>query len=260
MRETLRRLYGNYPLKMIVFFIKQVFRAIYNGQYPANFLRRRDMINTLTKLPCWEDKIKYFKQFTYTASSGVWIRTEDESRESMPAACTEQNYPKVHYGCGGTIMEGWLNVDLYDMDMPGYKKVDLLNKHPFADKSICFGFSEDMFEHFNQAESIFFLGEVFRTLAPGGILRLSFPGLEGVMLRHYSPAQEKKINEGEFEAYHFWDHLHFYSKAEISLVAAYIGFREINFVEFGQSQYSELRNLDHRIDQSDLNIYVELVK
>ena len=223
-------------------------------------LCRGEMICELAKRPYWEDKINFLKLFSYTAHSGIWFRTSNETRKTMPAISIELEYPKIHYGCGGTLLEGWLNIDLGDMDIPGYKKVNLLNKHPFIDDSVHFGFAEDVLEHFTQAESIFFLCEVYRTLIPGGVLRLSFPGLEGVLLKHYSPATEERINEGEFEAYHFWDHLHFYSKAELSLVATHIGFREVNFVEFAQSKYPELCNLDSRFEQKNLNIYAELVK
>ena len=76
------------------------------------------------------------------------------------------------------------------------------------------------------------------------------------MKRHYFPASELRIREGEFEA---WDHVHFYSKEEISLVAKHIGFQK-SFLEFGQSCHKTLRNLETRINQSDLNTFVELEK
>ena len=91
-------------------------------------------------------------------------------------------------------------------------------------------------------------------------MRFSFPGLEGVLKRHYFPASELRIREGEFEAYSFWDHVHFYSKEEISLVAKHIGFSKITFLKFGQSCHKTLRNLETRINQSDLNTFVELEK
>lgn len=228
-------------------------------QYP-HFLHRREMLHELAKYPHWKDKIHYLQLFTYSTSSGIWIHSSEEARKTIPAANMELEYPKIHYGCGETIIEGWLNVDQSDQELPGYKKVYLLNKHPFPDNSVRFGFSEDMLEHFEQAESVFFLCEAYRTLIPGGVLRLSFPGLEGVLLKHYTPAHEDRINKGEFEAYHFWGHRHFYSKTELSLVATHIGFKEVNFVEFGQSQYPELCNLDTRVEQRGLNIYVELIK
>ena len=225
-------------------------------------LHRSEMIHELVRRPHWNDKINYLKLFSYNQHFGLWVRNSGKIKKSR-VSCDVESEPeisRVHYGCGVTILDGWLNIDLYDWVRPGYKKVNLLNKHPFLDNSISFGFCEDTLEHFNQAESIFFLSEIYRTLIPGGVFRLSFPGLEGVLLRHYSPALEERINEGEFEAYHFWDHLHFYSKAELSLVATHIGYKDVNFVEFGQSKYPDLCNLDARIDQKDLNIYVELLK
>ena len=155
---------------------------------------------------------------------------------------------------------GWLNVDLYEPEAEGYRKVNLLERHPFENNSVFFGFSEDMLEHLNQAESIFFLSEIYRTLVPNGVIRLSFPGLEGVLQKHYTPSTEKRVREGEFEAYSFWDHVHFYSREELRTVAKHLGFREIKFFEYGKSDFPELRNMETREHQIGLNTNAELVK
>jgi predicted SAM-dependent methyltransferase len=122
------------------------------------------------------------------------------------------------------------------------------------------GFAEDVLEHFTQAESIFFLSEVCRTFMPGGVMRLSFPGLEGVLDRHYSPPSSSVISAGEIEAYSLWDHYHFYSKAELELVAKHLGFSRVHFVDYGVSEYADLSGLDTRSEHIGLNTYVELTK
>lgn len=157
-------------------------------------------------------------------------------------------------------MPGWLNVDLYESETEGYRRVDLLEKHPFDNNSVLFGFSEDMLEHLNQAESIFFLSEIYRTLAPTGVFRLSFPGLEGVLQKHYTPATETRVREGESEAFSFWDHIHFYSREELRTVTTHLGFTEVKFVEYGKSDFPELSNMDTRAHQIGLNTYAELMK
>ena len=74
---------------------------------------------------------------------------------------------------------GWLNVDAFESTEKNYLFVDLLENHPFADKTFKFAYCEDVLEHFSQSESIFFLTEVFRTLTDGGVFAFKFPGFRG---------------------------------------------------------------------------------
>jgi predicted SAM-dependent methyltransferase len=166
---------------------------------------------------------------------------------------------KIHYGCGGNVFRGWLNVDFFVVH-DGIDNIDLSARHPFKDESFKFGFSEDFIEHMPQAEQIIFLSEVFRTFQKKGVIRLSFPGLEGVLRRHFRGADYKAALQGKKEAYDMWEHVHFPSYAELSLLCWHIGFSKIRKVEFGKSEFSELCNLDTRDDQMDLNTYVEITK
>jgi predicted SAM-dependent methyltransferase len=219
---------------------------------------QRQLIGDLSRIPHWEHKIDLYNRYEYSVPNGRWLSKDSTGHEiAMPRIEAPTH---VNYGCGGNLMSGWLNIDMYDSDAPNYRHINLLEKHPFQDSSVKFGFSEDMLEHLNQAESIFLLSEIHRTAAPNGVIRLSFPGLEGVLSRHYSPPSEERMRKGEFEAYSFWDHIHFYSKEELSLVAKHVGFREVHFTEYGESRYPELRNLDTRESQIGLNTYVELTK
>jgi len=219
---------------------------------------QRDILKRLSQIPHWEDKISAYSELSYSQRSGQWIA---KGENDAPAQTTVQTKGiKVNYGCGGTIIPGWLNVDLFDLDNPDFMRVNLLEKHPFEDGSVAVGYSEDMIEHLTQAESIFFLSEVYRCLEPGGVVRLSFPGLEGVLKRHYTPPTELRVRQGEFEAYSFWDHIHFYSKEEISLVARHLGFGAVDFFEYGLSPHHELRERDTRAHQIALNTFVELTK
>lgn len=222
---------------------------------------QKQLLKTLETIPHWEKKIETYNRFSYSPGHGRWAANPGaEPIADSDKLVRTSDELKVNYGCGGNIIPGWLNVDLFESSKQGYQKVDLLDKHPFPDNSVKFGFSEDVLEHLTQAESIFFLGEIFRTLMPGGVIRLSFPGLEGVLEKHYAPSSETRIRQGEFEAYSFWDHVHFYSKAELSLVASHIGFQNITFVDYGASEHASLCKLDTRSHQIGLNTYVELSK
>lgn len=234
---------------------------------PNPRVTQREMVRHLAGIPYWEHKIEFLARYDYLEHDGVWVEKGQASVPGQGSADTPAVEPDigrrvtgVNYGCGGNLIDGWLNVDLFPNDAPNYRMINLLEKHPFPDNAFSYGFSEDVLEHLNQAESIFFLSEIYRTLANGGILRLSFPGLEGVLARHYTPVSEASVRRGEFEAYSFWDHIHFYSKDELVLVARHIGFREVSFVEYGKSDYPELVGRDTRSTQIGLNTYAELIK
>lgn len=169
---------------------------------------------------------------------------------------------KIHYGCGNKLLKGWLNVDLCPRKKGNYifLSCNLICPHPFPDNWFEFGFAEDFIEHLSQGDSIIFLSEAYRTLKPEGVLRLSFPGLEGVLKRHYREHGYKGAITCKKEAFTTWRHLHFYSEEELSTVCRYLGFRVINFVEYSKSTYDPLKNLDTRKDQIDLNTYAEIMK
>ena len=178
---------------------------------------------------------------------------------------------KIYYGCGKNVLKDWLNVDGFDpqsypdgtIDDEIVKQIypmDLTSKHPFPDNYLKFGFSEDFLEHLDQAESLIFLSECYRTFAKGGVLRLSFPDLKNVLKRHYRSGDYAGASKGKEEAYTMWGHKHFYCFESLELVSKHIGFRDIKIVKFGKSDHEELRNLETRQDQIDLNLIVEITK
>jgi predicted SAM-dependent methyltransferase len=172
----------------------------------------------------------------------------------------------VHYGCGGILVPKWLNVDVAaapaDVARRGrfFLAVDLTQRHPFADASFDLGYAEDFLEHLSQAQSLIFLSEAYRTLRSGGVLRLSFPGLEGVLRKHYLGGSAAALAQAQRDAYESWGHVHFYSRDELRLVASHIGFQEIEFLSFQESRRPELVPMDTRSDQADLNTFAELTK
>lgn len=177
---------------------------------------------------------------------------------------------RVHYACGRNVLEGWLNVDGFDESFPNgdpdhpqahrIYRLDLTGRHPFKAGFFRFGYSEDFLEHLDQAESLLFLAECTRCFAPGGVLRLSFPGLAGILRRHFPGPDRAAAEHGVQQAYARWWHKHFYTFDEIDLVARHLGWRDVRAVAFGASEHPELRGLDTRVNQIDLNLIVELTR
>jgi len=177
---------------------------------------------------------------------------------------------RIQYACGPKFLKDWINVDFYPPSTMEerygmtnehiYYQADLSLRQPFKDNSFSYAFAEDFIEHLSQADSILFLNECYRVLAKNGVLRLSFPSLEGVLKRHFSSSHMKDLQQGRKDAYERFDHLHFYSREELILVAEHIGFSGIQFLSFGHSEHEELKGLETREGQQDLNTYIELAK
>jgi len=172
---------------------------------------------------------------------------------------------KVNYGCGVALLNGWINVDI----MPAnnvkrngsvYYQMDLTRKHPFPDNSIEFAFAEDFIEHLSQADVVIFLAEIYRTLQKNGVLRLSSPGFFNVLTQHFSEISYDQGKKMKAEAYTKHSHKHFFCFEELKQLCQHIGFSEIKSVEYGKSNYPELRTLDTRADQIGVNILAEIVK
>ena len=178
---------------------------------------------------------------TFLHRFGYEIRKMDRAELTAGQAGLDltRGLKRIHYACGFNMLEGWLNVDadLLMKTLPGFvcEQVNLVGTHPFPDDWFEYGFCEDFLEHLNQADSLIFLSEAYRTFRKGGVLRLSFPGLEGVLSRHYGG---KDYIAGKNEAYTMWEHVHFYSREELSLICRHMGFREVGFVTHGESEHA----------------------
>jgi hypothetical protein len=91
------------------------------------------------------------------------------------------------------------------------------------------------------------------------VLRLSCPGLAGVLRRHLRSGGFGGASTCVEEAYRRWYHQHFYTFDSLQLVASHIGFSDVRRCEYGHSRYPVLKQ-DARPDQADLNLVVELTK
>ncbi|MCE1117465.1 methyltransferase domain-containing protein [Pseudomonas sp. NMI795_08] len=184
---------------------------------------------------------------------------------------------KIQYACGLNAFDDWLNVDFFDDALiwnfnhiggvpkkiaSSVFKLNLLERHPFPDNHFDYAFCEDFIEHVSQKDAILFLFEVYRTLKPGGVVRLATPGLHGVMNHHFNKPTYDSIIENHDAAYTRWGHVHFFSHESLKTVASYLGFRKYRQRSYGRSWHGALRNLETRAEQQKyrINIYAELTK
>ena len=184
-------------------------------------------------------------------------------RATPPLAAVPKGMRRIHYGCGTLLFADWLNVDLKlpaETGNHAVLEVNLIRRHPFPDDSFELGFSEDFLEHVEQGDQLLFLAEAYRTLAPGGVLRLFFPSLERVLELHYQPCTYESALRARAECYDQHGHRSFPSRADIELMARRVGFAEVRFPEPGESTVPALKGLEHRTGQSGAHLAVELVK
>ncbi len=91
--------------------------------------------------------------------------------EAAPKVSTEDSGAPllIQLGCGSNILPGWVNLDI--------EQCDITEPLPWEDGSVDAYFLEHVIEHVLPWEAYEFLLEAWRTLKPGGIVRLAFPDL-----------------------------------------------------------------------------------
>ncbi|PLX13849.1 MAG: hypothetical protein C0594_00750 [Marinilabiliales bacterium] len=171
---------------------------------------------------------------------------------------------KIHYGSFHTLFDGWINTDWNlktKLDTEPYViALDLTKKHPFRDDTFNYAYSEDFIEHLEQADQIIFLSEVFRTLKPNGVFRMSYPGFEELLKNHFHKIEYENLMFEKSRTYDLYGHRHHFTKEELKLLCKHIGFSVVEFVSFGTSNHNIFKNIDTRIEQANQNTFVELKK
>lgn len=84
---------------------------------------------------------------------------------------------RLHWGCGGDVRPGWVNVDrgpIAGLDVPA----DLRDGLPLPDDSFDYAASSHALQRIPLPDLVPALAEVRRVLKPGGVLRLCLPDLE----------------------------------------------------------------------------------
>lgn len=153
---------------------------------------------------------------------------------------------RLHIGAGRESIPGWINID--NQGLPGVDQVlDVRQGLPFADVASIY--AEHFLEHLTLDEGMAFLKECRRVLRPDGVLRLSTPNLDWVILTHYRgpTASDAEAREDAFRlnrAFHGWGHRFLYNRATLSAVLAACGFANTVFRTYGESDVAELKALE----------------
>jgi predicted SAM-dependent methyltransferase len=91
---------------------------------------------------------------------------------------------KLHLGCGGKFIPGFIHVDL--TPLPHVDHVADVKDLTFAEtNSVDLIYASHVLEHFGRAEHLDVLREWWRVLKPGGVLRLSVPDFAACAALYY---------------------------------------------------------------------------
>ena len=166
-------------------------------------------------------------------------------RQAAPAA-SESPVVRLHIGCGQQSLPGWINID--NQGLPGVDQVlDVRRGLPFS--SVATIYAEHFLEHLALDDGLAFLAECRRVLLPDGVLRLSTPNLNWVMLTHYrgpgaSPDDAREDCFRINRAFHGWGHQFLYNATTLESVLAAAGFARADRCSYGRSERPELAGLE----------------
>ena len=109
----------------------------------------------------------------------------------------------LNLGCGRSHHPDWVNVDV-SSDAPDVLVHDLSTGIPFRDASFDVIYHSHLLEHLEPADAERFLSECLRVLAPGGILRVAVPDLEGIARSYLRCLEAAAAGDDEAVARHEW--------------------------------------------------------
>ena len=110
--------------------------------------------------------------------------------------------PRLNLGCGMRRHAAWTNVDLVPAG-PDVIGCDLRRPLPFPAGSFQAVYAAHVLEHLVPAEATRLLAEAWRLLAPGGIVRIVVPDLEGIVRAYLTSLEQAS---GSRSAERCWEH------------------------------------------------------
>jgi predicted SAM-dependent methyltransferase len=201
--------------------------------------------------------------------SYLWLRARGvvhyASAGHLPRRLTLRKYlattaePALQVGSGVTRLPGWLNSDL----LQGEIHLDLSRPLPLPDATFAYVFSEHVIEHISERQGVQLLGELYRILRPGGVVRITTPELPKIIAiyedrnpvitreayaRFLDDMTGRRHERGcqIFNDYmHLWGHLYVYDEADLTAKMQQAGFDGVVRMAPGQSTHAMLKNVEH---------------
>jgi predicted SAM-dependent methyltransferase len=169
------------------------------------------------------------------------------TRERRRAAALAGHSPLLlHLGSGGEPKPGWVNMDL--IGDPVEVAWNMARPLPFDSRSVDGIFHEHMLECLPIEVGSSFLGECYRVLRSGGVLRVAVPDA-GLLVQSCADGGSGAIEETRpgrptpllamQEIFYWYYHVMMYDFATLELVLRASGFEEIEQKSFGDTSLPE---------------------
>lgn len=118
----------------------------------------------------------------------------------------------LNIGCGNKFHKEWFNVDMTS-NSPYVKSYNLLKGLPYEDSQFDVVYHSQVLEHFPKEKAPDLIGECFRVLKPGGIIRVVVPDLENIVSEYQKYLYENINNPNRMaEANYDWIMLEMYDQ------------------------------------------------
>lgn len=169
---------------------------------------------------------------------------------------------KLHLGCGNTLLDGWINLDLVHPTRKQQLHWDLRRGIPFPDESVQAIFTEHMLEHLTLPDALTLLKECRRVLNAEGILRIGVPDLERYALSYlgrdplidlHRPCRPTR-GIAFSEIFFFYGHRSMYDFDTLNVLLREAGFSHVARCEFGSGSLQPCPDSSLRADET---LYVE---
>jgi len=191
--------------------------------------------------------------------------------KAAPAIATKNGERFLNLGCGSRRINGWVNADFYRLHNLMIKRhmrpdwmLDLTKPLKCSSDYWDGVLLEHTSEHLSYSDNLLLLKEVFRTLKPGGIVRIIVPDLDRYLqwssLRNSEPKMARYYSLAEAVSNLTQNHLHVsvWNYELLAEVLSDAGFTDINRSEYGATTFSEM-NVDMESHRWE-SLYVEARK
>lgn len=137
---------------------------------------------------CLNRLISAIKQRSYYFRKLAWFI---KRKQVIDSYLKSHAVKKLQLGANGNVLHEWLNSDI----APKSRDVifiDSSRPFPFEDNIFDYIFSEHQIEHLKYSQGLVMLKECFRSLKPGGKIRITTPDLESFINLYKNPKEIEK--------------------------------------------------------------------
>ena len=139
-----------------------------------------------------KEELRYFPNSENAIDLLTRINTQYfQSASSTKSKTGHAKLNMLNLGCGNRYHPDWTNINFQSSE-PDVIAYDLNKPLPFEDESFDVVYHSHLLEHFPRSQAPVFIGECFRILRAGGIIRIVVPDLEQIA-RCYLTMLEKSL-------------------------------------------------------------------